>query len=117
MSAKYSIPYVCPLIPVSGISMEEAVALARTFAERVGREAAGNPLFIPGTRKACKAIGWYLREYKIARVSMNLPDISSTPIHRAFEEVCLRAETLGLRVAGSEIVGSVPERAFLISSP
>ncbi len=205
---------VCPLVPVSGISMEEAVALARTLAERVGRElqipvycyenaafteerrnlafcrtgeyeglaerlrdprwkpdfgparfnartgatvigardflvaynvnlnttsarlagviaaeirekgrprkeginvvrdAEGNPLCIPGTLKACKAIGWYIREYGIAQVSMNLTDISVTPIHRAFEEVCRRAEALGLRVTGSEIVGLVPKRAL-----
>jgi glutamate formiminotransferase/formiminotetrahydrofolate cyclodeaminase len=105
------------LVPVSGISMEEAAALARTFAECVGREAAGNPLFIPETLKACKAIGWYLREYGIARVSMNPTGISLTPVHRAFEEVCLRAETPGLRVTGSDLVGLVPKRAFLISSP
>ena len=205
---------VCPLVPVSGISMEEAVALARTLAERVGRElqipvycyensafteerrnlafcrtgeyeglaerlrdprwkpdfgparfnartgatvigardflvaynvnlnttsarlagviaaevrekgrprkdglnvlrdAEGNPLCIPGRLKACKAIGWYIREYGIAQVSMNLTDISVTPIHTAFEEVCRRAESLGLRVTGSEIVGLVPKRAL-----
>lgn len=205
---------VCPLVPVSGISMEEAVALARSLAERVGRElqipvycyenaafteerrnlafcrtgeyeglaerlrdprwkpdfgparfnartgatvigardflvaynvnlnttsarlagviaaeirekrrprkesinvvrdAEGNLLCIPGALKACKAIGWYIREYGIAQVSMNLTDISVTPIHRAFEEVCRRAEALGLRVTGSEIVGLVPRRAL-----
>ncbi|MBU4583189.1 MAG: glutamate formimidoyltransferase [Proteobacteria bacterium] len=205
---------VCPLVPVSGISMEEAVVLARSLAERVGRElqvpvycyenaafteerrdlafcrtgeyeglaerlrdpswkpdfgpdrfnartgatvigardflvaynvnlnatsahlagviaaeirekgrprkeginvvpdTEGTPLCIPGTLKACKAIGWYIREYGIAQVSMNLTDISVTPIHRAFEEVCRRAEALGLRVTGSEIVGLVPRRAL-----
>jgi glutamate formiminotransferase / formiminotetrahydrofolate cyclodeaminase len=205
---------VCPLVPISGISMEETVALARSLAERVGRElqipvycyenaafagerrnlaicrtgeyeglperlrdlrwkpdfgparfnartgatvigardflvaynvnlnttdarlaceiaaqirekgrprkeggevvrdAAGDPLCIPGTLKACKAIGWYIREYGIAQVSLNLTDISVTPVHRAFEEVCRRAETLGLRVTGSEIVGLVPKRAL-----
>ncbi|MDP2839003.1 MAG: cyclodeaminase/cyclohydrolase family protein, partial [Syntrophales bacterium] len=72
----------------------------------------GTPLCIPGTLKACKAIGWYIREYGIAQVSMNLTDISVTPIHRAFEEVCRRAEALGLRVTGSEIVGLVPRRAL-----
>ena len=201
---------VCPLVPVSGISMDEAVALARSLAERVGRElqipvycyenaafteerrnlafcrtgeyegleerlrdprwkpdfgparfnaragatvigardflvaynvnlnttsarlagaiaaeirekgrprkdglnADGNPPCIPGALKACKAIGWYIREYGIAQVSMNLTDISVTPVHRAFEEVCRRAEALGLRVTGSEIVGLVPKRAL-----
>jgi glutamate formiminotransferase / formiminotetrahydrofolate cyclodeaminase len=205
---------VCPLVPISGISMEETVALARTLAERVGRElqipvycyenaafteerrnlafcrmgeyeglaerlrdpcwkpdfgparfnagagatvigardflvaynvnlnttserlagmiaaeirekgrprkeginvvrdAEGNPLRVPGTLKACKAIGWYIREYGIAQVSMNLIDISVTPIHRAFEEVRRSAESLGLRVTGSEIVGLVLKRAL-----
>ncbi|MDP3096574.1 MAG: glutamate formimidoyltransferase [Syntrophales bacterium] len=205
---------VCPLVPVSDISMEEAAALARSLAERVGRElqipvycyenaafteerrdlafcrtgeyeglaerlrdprwkpdfgparfnartgatvigardflvaynvnlnatsahpasviaaeirekgrpskeginvvpdTEGTLLCIPGTLKACKAIGWYIREYGIAQVSMNLTDISVTPIHRAFEEVCRRAEALGLRVTGSEIVGLVPRRAL-----
>lgn len=206
---------VCPLVPVSGISMEEAVALARSLAERVGRElqipvycyenaafteerrnltccrtgeyeglaerlrdprwkpdfgptrfnartgatvigardflvaynvnlnttsvrlaraiaaeirekgrprkeginvvrdADGNPLCIPGTLKACKAIGWYIREYGIAQVSMNLTDIAVTPLHRAFEEVCRRAEALRLRVTGSELVGLVPKKALI----
>ena len=205
---------VCPLVPVSGISMEETIALARSLAERVGRElqipvycyeqaayteerknlaycrtgeyeglakrledpqwkpdfgparfnagagatvigarnflaaynvnlnttsehlagviaaeirekgrprkegmnvvrdAEGNPLYNPGTLKGCKAIGWYIREYGIAQVSMNLTDISATPIHAAFEEVCRKAETLGLRVTGSELVGLVPKRGL-----
>ena len=205
---------VCPLVPVSGITMEETVALARSLAERVGRElqipvycyenaafteerrnlafcrtgeyeglaerlrdprwkpdfgparfnaragatvigardflvaynvnlnttsarlagviaaeirekgrprkeginvvrdAEGNPLCITGTLKACRAIGWYIEEYGIAQVSMNLTDISVTPVHRAFEEVCIRAEALGLRVTGSEIVGLVPKSAL-----
>jgi len=201
---------VCPLVPVSGISMDEAVTLARTLAERVGRElqipvycyenaafirerrslafcrtgeyeglkdrlrdprwkpdfgparfnaragatvigardflvaynvnlnttsarlaggiaadvrekgrlckdgskAGGSPLCTPGALKACKAIGWYIREYGIAQVSMNLTDITVTPVHTAFEEVCRRAEALGLRVTGSEIVGLVPKRTL-----
>jgi glutamate formiminotransferase / formiminotetrahydrofolate cyclodeaminase len=205
---------VCPLVPVSGISMEETVALARSLAERVGRElqipvycyenaafteerrnlafcrtgeyeglsarlrnlgwkpdfgparfnartgatvigardflvaynvnlntssadlagriaaeirekgclrkegsevvcdAEGDPLRIPGTLKACKAIGWYIEDYGIAQVSMNLIDISVTPIHMAFEEVRRKAEALGLRVTGSEIIGLVPKRAL-----
>ena len=205
---------VCPLVPVSGISMEETIALARSLAERVGRElqipvycyeqaaytekrrnlaycrtgeyeglakrledpqwkpdfgparfnagagatvigarnflaaynvnlnttsehlagviaaeirekgrprkegmnvvrdAEGNPLYNPGTLKGCKAIGWYIREYGIAQVSMNLTDISATPLHTVFEEVCRRAEALGLRVTGSELVGLVPKRGL-----
>jgi glutamate formiminotransferase/formiminotetrahydrofolate cyclodeaminase len=75
-------------------------------------DAEGNPLRIPGTLKACKAIGWYIEEYGIAQVSMNLIDISVTPIHLAFEEVRRKAEVLGLRVTGSEIIGLVPKRAL-----
>jgi glutamate formiminotransferase/formiminotetrahydrofolate cyclodeaminase len=60
-----------------------------------------------------KAIGWYLEEFGIAQVSMNLTDISVTPIHLAFEEVCEKAAARGMRVTGSEIVGLVPLRAML----
>ena len=79
----------------------------------VVRDAEGNPLWEPGTLPAVKAIGWFLEEYGIAQVSMNLTDISVTPIHLAFEEVCEKAAARGLRVTGSEIVGLVPLRAML----
>jgi len=203
---------VCPFVPISGISMEETIAIARSVAERIGRElqipvycygraafteerrdlavcrkgeyeglaerlrdpqwtpdfgpARFNPktgaaiigardflvaynvnlnttsvrlaraiaaeirgkgsrgyeqspsgesvlLGKSGALAACKAIGWYIREYGIAQVSMNLTDISVTPVHVAFEEVCRRAEELGLRVTGSELVGLVPKKALL----
>ncbi len=204
---------VCPLVPLSGVTMEEAVALARSLAERVGREleipvycyenaafreerrklsfcrkgeyeglaerlrdprwkpdfgparfnarsgatviGARNLLVAynvnldtadpsparaiaaevrekpspggnassdrnpgadtprpPGGLRACRAIGWHIREYGIAQVSLNLTDLSVTPLHLAFEEVSRRAEARGLRVTGSEIVGLVPERAL-----
>jgi glutamate formiminotransferase/formiminotetrahydrofolate cyclodeaminase len=60
-----------------------------------------------------KAIGWFIEEYGIAQVSLNLTDISVTPIHLAFEEVCEKAAARGIRVTGSEIVGLVPLRALL----
>jgi glutamate formiminotransferase/formiminotetrahydrofolate cyclodeaminase len=205
---------VCPLVPVSGVSMEEAVALARSLAERVGRElripvycyeyaafteerrklsfcrkgeyeglaerlrdprwkpdfgparfnarsgaavigarhllaaynvnldtadpsparaiaaevrekapggegpsdgrnAAADTLRAHGGLKACRAIGWHIREYGIAQVSLNLTDLSLTSLHAAFEEVSRRAEARGIRVTGSEIVGLVPERALI----
>lgn len=203
---------VCPFVPVAGISMEEAIALARSVAERVGRElqipvycyeraafteerrdlaccrkgeyeglaerlrdprwkpdfgparfnpktgaaiigardflvaynvnlnttsvrlaraiaadvrekgrrghkrsASGEGALVSnsGAPAACKAIGWYIREYGIAQVSMNLTDISATPVHTAFEEVCRRAEVSGLRVTGSELIGLVPKKALL----
>jgi glutamate formiminotransferase / formiminotetrahydrofolate cyclodeaminase len=73
----------------------------------------GDKVMIPGTLKSVKAIGWYIVEYGIAQISMNLTDISVTPLHMAFDEVCRKAEARGLRVTGSEIVGLVPLRSIL----
>lgn len=73
----------------------------------------GNQIWIPGTLKGCKAIGWYIDEYGIAQVSMNITDIDVTPLHVAFEEVCRAAAERGLRVTGAEIVGLVPRRVLL----
>jgi glutamate formiminotransferase / formiminotetrahydrofolate cyclodeaminase len=73
----------------------------------------GEPLRQPGTCKAVKAIGWYIEEYGIAQVSMNLTDINVTPVHTAFEEACKSATARGMRVTGSEIVGMVPLRVLL----
>src|ERR1041385_9243248 len=76
-------------------------------------DAEGNPVMIPGTLKAVKAIGWYIEEYGIAQVSMNLTDLAVTPLHAAFEEARRAAEARGLRVTGSELVGLVPLGAML----
>ncbi len=73
----------------------------------------GKVLWTPGSLKACKAIGWYIEEFGIAQVSINLTDISVTPLHVAFEETCRKAEARGLRVTGSELVGVVPLQAML----
>lgn len=80
---------------------------------KIVRDEHGNPVMRPGTLKACKAIGWFIKEYGIAQVSMNMTDIQVTPLHVAFEEVCRAAEARGLRVTGTEIVGLVPKRALL----
>jgi glutamate formiminotransferase/formiminotetrahydrofolate cyclodeaminase len=77
------------------------------------KDAAGEQIWIPGTLKGCKAIGWYIDEYGIAQVSMNITDIEATPLHLAFEEVCRAAAARGLRVTGTEIVGLVPKRVLL----
>ena len=77
------------------------------------KDADGNPVMRPGTLPATKAIGWYIKEYGIAQVSMNLTDISRTPLHVAFDEVCRKADARGVRVTGTEIVGLVPKRALL----
>lgn len=77
------------------------------------KDADGNPLMQPGTLKATKAIGWFIEEYGIAQVSMNITDIATTPLHVAFDEVCRKADARGVRVTGTEIVGLVPKRALL----
>lgn len=77
------------------------------------KDAAGNPLMLPGTLKATKAIGWFIEEYGIAQVSMNITDIATTPLHIAFDEVCRKADARGVRVTGTEIVGLVPKRALI----
>ncbi len=73
----------------------------------------GKPLMIPGTLKGTKAIGWYIDEYGIAQVSMNITDINATPLHVAFDEVCRAANERGIRVTGTEIVGLIPKRALI----
>ena len=76
-------------------------------------DADGKPVMIPGTLKGTKAIGWYIEEYGIAQVSMNITDIKLTPLHVAFDEVCRCAQNRGVRVTGTEIVGLVPERTLI----
>ena len=80
---------------------------------KVLKDADGNDIWIPGTLKGCKAIGWYIDEYGIAQVSMNITDTQATPLHVAFEEVSRAAAARGLRVTGAEIVGLVPKKALL----
>ena len=73
----------------------------------------GKKIMIPGTLKGTKGIGWYIDEYVIAQVSMNITNINVTPLHVAFDEVCRCAQNRGVRVTGTEIVGLVPERTLL----
>ena len=73
----------------------------------------GKPVMLPGTLKGTKAIGWYIDEYGIAQVSMNITDTAATPLHRAFDEVCRAAAARGIRVTGTEIVGLVPKKAIV----
>lgn len=77
------------------------------------RDAAGNIIMQPGTLKGTKAIGWYIDDYGIAQVSMNITDINATPLHKAFDEVCSCAQKRGLRVTGTEIVGLIPKRVLI----
>jgi glutamate formiminotransferase/formiminotetrahydrofolate cyclodeaminase len=73
----------------------------------------GKPKSIPGSLKAVKAIGWYIEEYGVAQISMNLTNIEITPVHKAFDEVCTKANERGIRVTGSELVGLIPLKAML----
>lgn len=73
----------------------------------------GNPKSVPGTLKCVKAIGWYIEEYGVAQISMNLTNIHVTPVHVAFDEVCKKATDRGIRVTGSELVGLIPLKAML----
>ena len=81
-------------------------------AGKILKDADGNPIWQPGTLKGCKAIGWFIPEYGIAQVSMNITDINATPLHKAFDEVCRAAGERGMRVTGTEIIGLVPKRVL-----
>ena len=76
-------------------------------------DADGKPITIPGSLKCVKAIGWFIEEYGIAQISINLTNISVTPVHIAFDEACKKATERGLRVTGSELVGLIPLKAML----
>lgn len=73
----------------------------------------GKTVMIPGTLKGTKAIGWFIDEYGIAQVSMNITDIRTTPLHVAFDEVCRAAAERGIRVTGTEIVGLIPKSCLI----
>ncbi|RLD57694.1 MAG: glutamate formimidoyltransferase [Bacteroidetes bacterium] len=97
-----------------------AIAFDVREAGRIKKEAGktvkdenGKPVRVPGTLKKTKAIGWFIKEYGVAQISMNLTDISVTPVHVAFDEVCRSASSRGIRVTGSELVGVIPLQAML----
>ncbi|MBD5292985.1 MAG: glutamate formimidoyltransferase [Bacteroides sp.] len=77
------------------------------------KDAEGKVIMQPGTLKGTKAIGWFIDEYGIAQVSMNITDIATVPLHVAFDEVCRAARERGVRVTGTEIVGLVPKRTLI----
>jgi len=83
------------------------------FTGKIKKDENGKEIWQPGTLKSVKGIGWYIEEFGIAQVSLNLTDITVTPLHIAFEEVCKKAEARGVRVTGSEIVGVVPLQAMI----
>lgn len=80
---------------------------------KIKRDELGNEIWVPGALKACKAIGWFIEEYGIAQVSINLTNISITSVHQAFEVSCEKAMERGLRVTGSELVGLIPKKAMI----
>ena len=80
---------------------------------KIVKDEKGEDVRIPGILKACKAIGWYIEEYGIAQISMNLTNYKITSVHKAFEEVCNSADRRGMRVTGSELVGLIPLEAML----
>ncbi len=80
---------------------------------KIVKDEKGDPVHIPGSLKEVKAIGWFIEEYGVAQISMNLTNIGVTPVHVAFDEVCEKAGKRGLRVTGSELVGLVPLKAMV----
>jgi glutamate formiminotransferase/formiminotetrahydrofolate cyclodeaminase len=90
-----------------------AIAFDVREAGRAVPQADGTKKQVPGTLKAVKAIGWYIEEYGVAQISMNLTNLRVTPVHKAFDEVCRAATERGIRVTGSELVGLIPLQAML----
>ncbi|MBB6112820.1 glutamate formiminotransferase / formiminotetrahydrofolate cyclodeaminase [Mucilaginibacter lappiensis] len=90
-----------------------AIAFDVREAGRTVNDENGKPKNIPGSLKSVKGIGWYIEEYGIAQISMNLTNIEITPVHKAFDEVCDKANARGIRVTGSELVGLIPLKAML----
>ncbi len=91
-----------------------AIAFDVREAGRTEKDAKGTIIKqTPGTLKSVKAIGWFIEEYGVAQISMNLTNINITPVHVAFDEVCRSAQSRGIRVTGSELVGLIPLNAML----
>ncbi|MBL7963182.1 MAG: glutamate formimidoyltransferase [Flavobacteriales bacterium] len=90
-----------------------AIAFDIREAGRKVKQADGSELQVPGKLKSVKGIGWYIEEYGVAQLSLNLTDIAVTPVHVAFDEACKAAEARGIRVTGSELVGLIPKQALL----
>ncbi len=95
------------------LSIREAGRAKRDASGKVVRDADGKLIKVPGTLKECKAVGWYIDEYRRAQVSINLTNATITPPAITFDEVKRQAEERGLRVTGSELVGLIPLDAML----
>jgi glutamate formiminotransferase/formiminotetrahydrofolate cyclodeaminase len=90
-----------------------AIAFDIREAGRKVKQADGSELQVPGKLKSVKGIGWFIEEYGIAQLSLNLTDITVTPVHIAFDEACRSAAERGIRVTGSELVGLIPKQSLL----
>ena len=90
------------------VKTEDGTPWGKPVLDRDGRK-----VWAPGSLKCVKGIGWFIEEYGVAQISMNLTNISVTPVHIAFDEVCRRSEVHGVRVTGSELVGLIPLNAML----
>jgi glutamate formiminotransferase / formiminotetrahydrofolate cyclodeaminase len=101
-------------VNLNSTSVRRANAIAFDVRE-AGRSVVENGVKVnkPGSLKSVKAIGWYIEEYGIAQISINLTNINVTPVHIAFDEVCKKAEARGIRVTGSELVGLIPLKAMM----
>ena len=100
-------------LATTSVQIAHQIALDVRESGRVVRDAQGNKKQIPGTLKKVKAIGWYIEEYGVAQVSMNLTNIQTTPFHMVFEEVCNKAAAYNVKVTGSELIGMIPLNAIL----
>ena len=87
--------------------------IGNPYTGKIEKDASGNDIRIPGSLKAVKAIGWFIEEYGIAQISMNLTNVAVTPLHHAFDEVVRKADARGIRVTGSELVGLVPLKSMI----
>jgi glutamate formiminotransferase/formiminotetrahydrofolate cyclodeaminase len=97
----------------TSVRRANAIAFDVREAGRKIKNEKGEEVVKPGTLKSVKAIGWYIEEYGIAQISINLTNINVTPVHIAFDEVCKKANERGIRVTGSELVGMIPLKAML----
>jgi glutamate formiminotransferase/formiminotetrahydrofolate cyclodeaminase len=95
------------------LSIREKGRLKRDKEGNVVKDSQGNKLREEGKLKATKAVGWYIEEYGIAQISININNYKITPFHEVYEECCKQAELRGLRVTGSELVGLIPKSAIL----
>lgn len=97
----------------TSVRRANAVAFDIREAGRKIKNEKGEEIVKPGSLKSVKAIGWFIEEYGIAQISINLTNINVTPMHIAFDEACKKAEARGIRVTGSELVGLIPLQAML----